>query len=431
MGWLVDNGPDRLGTFHPAEHFRKALYRPDVIQLVLAKGDSAEAVRVANAALKKAGVAVREAVTSVDKLLPPVVKLSVVDTSRLPAVTLKVEARSGAKEQPLQSLQILVDGRPFSGANARVVFGREEREDTRQWQVSLPPGRHQLAVLARSADAVALSNKVEVDTRTPADKPVLHVLAVGIDKYKDKTLNLTCAANDAKSLAKAFQDKCKGELFGDVRAQTLLNEKATRDGVLAELNKLRTDPQKPVKPNDTVVVFFACHGAKEKDRFYLLPHGAKVGDLAKTALPGKDLNAILSDFPCQVLLIMDSCHAAGFGPGGILGQKGLRPATDDAARAMTEGDVGIAVMCAAMGYEKAAERAGNGLLTKALVEALTETDVPFSRKNRQQYIHHLQAHVFDSVAAESKEKQHPFLYLPWFMESFPVRHLPEPPAGKR
>ena len=47
MGWIVDQGIDKLPSFYPAERFRKALYRPDVIKLVLEKGSVAEALRAA------------------------------------------------------------------------------------------------------------------------------------------------------------------------------------------------------------------------------------------------------------------------------------------------------------------------------------------------------------------------------------------------
>jgi hypothetical protein len=59
---------------------------------------------------------------------------------------------------------------------------------------------------------------------------------------------------------------------------------------------------------------------------------------------------------------------------------------------------------------------------------LTETkDVPFNPVNRKQYIHHLQSYVFDHVMAESKDSQHPFMYVPWLVESFPLRQVKEGP----
>ena len=63
--------------------------------------------------------------------------------------------------------------------------------------------------------------------------------------------------------------------------------------------------------------------------------------------------------------------------------------------------------------------------SRSAAEALTATtEVPYNHVNHKQYLHHLQSYVFDKVTSDSGEKQHPFLHLPWVVESFPVRTLP-------
>ena len=49
--------------------------------------------------------------------------------------------------------------------------------------------------------------------------------------------------------------------------------------------------------------------------------------------------------------------------------------------------------------------------------------VPFNRFNRRFYVHHLHTYVFDEVSQQSDDLQHPFLSLPWVVESFPVSHF--------
>jgi WD40 repeat protein len=122
MGWQVDNGPNKLGTFLPAERFRKALFRPDVIRLLLEKGQTGLALEAANKALQAEGIKVHKAVGEVDDLLPPKVKLIIIDKSKLPTVTLKVEAEASAKDQPLESLRLMVDGRPFTDKQAARTY---------------------------------------------------------------------------------------------------------------------------------------------------------------------------------------------------------------------------------------------------------------------------------------------------------------------
>ena len=78
--------------------------------------------------------------------------------------------------------------------------------------MTLPPGQHQLAVLARSAEASAISNEVEVDCRPAAEKPTLHVLAVGVNEYRDHDLNLKSAVNDARSVAQGLRPAQQGRV---------------------------------------------------------------------------------------------------------------------------------------------------------------------------------------------------------------------------
>jgi WD40 repeat protein len=426
MGWHVENGPDQLASFYPAARSRKKYHRPDVIKLVLEKGSATDALKAANAALPEEERARTDPPADVAKLLPPRVTLRRTGQDTDGTVTLATDIEVAVGAAPIRSLRLMIDRQPAHGDG----FVKELAAGTKvvSWpKLELPPGPHRVVVLARTADASLPSNALTIDTRPLTEWPAIRLLAVGISNYADKDLNLTCADKDAELLAAAFKESCEGTVFGTVVPRVLPNDKATRDGILKELAALRTDPKRRAKANDLVVVFFAGHGAKEKDQFYLLPHDAQVNNLAGTAISGTTLRDELKDMPCgRVLLILDACHAAGFGEGGRLAARNLKPATDDATRALTDDDVGVAVMCAAMGSEVAEERSGHGLFTRALADALTARGgVLHNRTNRRQYTLHLQTQVFDTVMDETHERQHPFLHLPWVMEPFALRELPE------
>ena len=82
----------------------------------------------------------------------------------------------------------------------------------------------------------------------------------------------------------------------------------------------------------------------------------------------------------------------------------------------------MAVLCAAMANEKAEGKGGHGLFTQAVLEALEKKPgVPYNRHNQRVYVHHLQTYLFDEVSLRSEDRQHPFLSLPWSVESFAVR----------
>jgi WD40 repeat protein len=424
MGWQVENGPDRLATFYPAERFRKQLYRPDVIQLVLEKGSVEEALAAANAARKQGGGAAPDQATDVAKLLPPRATLDVTDRSRLAQgkVKLRATAEAAAPGQPVTALRLLVDGRPLPDGQG-VLDLKDAKEKARaDWEITLPPGPHELKVLARGRDTAGASAAVPLDVPLPvAGRPALHVIAVGIDAYPQKALRLTCAVADATGLARAFAEHCAGpgNLFGEAKVTPpLLDGDAKRGAVLAALKGARAS----VRPGDLLVFSFAGHGARHGKEFYLLTHDADPDKLAQTALSGEDLRLALADMPCQVLLLLDACHSAA----------GVRAFIDEAARGLTDDETGVAVLCAAMGYEEAQERDGHGLFTRAVIGALSENaGVPFNRHDRRMYVLHLGAFVEDEVREWSKDAQHPFLIMPYVTESFPIRQVARQSPGGR
>jgi uncharacterized caspase-like protein len=311
-------------------------------------------------------------------------------------------------------LRLLVDGRPLPGGQGVKELKKGQPPEA-VWEFQLPPGAHELKALARAPDTADASAAVPVEVPSPAAaaRPTLYVVAVGIDKYPQQALRLDCAVADAKGLADAFKKHCAGpgNLFGEAKVTPLVDKQATRGAVRAALDKVRG----AVKPGDLLVFSFAGHGARQGKQFYLLTCDADPDKPADTALSGEDLRQKLADLPCQVLLLLDACHSAA----------GVRAFIDQAARGLTDDETAVAVLCAAMGYEKAGEENGHGLFTRAVIKALSEsTGVPFNRHDRRMYVLHLGAFVQDEVKEESHDEQHPFLALPYVTESFPIRQLP-------
>ncbi len=415
IGWKVDNGIDNAATFYPAEQFRKVLYRPDVIRLVLAKGSVAGALKAAEAARgPKEPNAVR-APAQLEKLLPAGVSLTQLPGTQLPTIKLQVAARQSCAEQPIKSLRLLVDGRPLPDRQAYVSFpeGKEQAQHQATWTVELPPGKHKLSVLARSRDDTpSVSNALTVTCPLPpAARPVLHHVAVGVSKYKNPKLDLQFAKADAEQLAGTVAQSCRGpgKYYRDVQSQCLLDKEATCKAVLDAIAAVR----KCAKANDLLVFSFAGHGVREEGEFFLLTHEADVTNakmLQKTAVSGTALRAALADFPCQVLLMLDACHSGALGAGALAG---YRPASDEAARALADVDLRVAVMCAALGHEEALEQKGNGLFTKAVLRALQHDPYCFfDRQTGEMNVYHLQAFVSQEVARDSDYKQTPYLKMP-------------------
>src|SRR5207237_1228171 len=157
---------------------------------------------------RKEGKIVPEGLADPNKLLPPKAFLQILDRKDLPKIKIKASAVPAVPNQPVTALRLLVDGRPLPD-KAGYTKGKTEAI----WDITLPPGKHHLAVLARGPDASSVSDSIEVEVADPGKQSALHILAIGINDYEDKTLKLDFAAADARAIADAFKKNSMGGLF--------------------------------------------------------------------------------------------------------------------------------------------------------------------------------------------------------------------------
>jgi WD40 repeat protein len=412
-GWHVNHGPGQMASFYPASQFRKTLYRPDVIGRLLDEGSLDKSLAAAD---QERGI--HSTRTEVAEVLPPKVEITSPNDSglRVPAARLQVEsiARSTGPN-PVTSLQLLLDGRPYQGEAGLQKIPYPRLGGVRSsWTVELPPGPHRLAVKATSAVSDALSDEREV-TFAPAGKTAdrpqarLFVLAIGINAYPGR-LHLECAAPDAQALATAFRQYSPG-LFTKVEARLLLDNQATRRNILESLAWLKA----LAKPGDVVVAFYAGHGdARRAGQFYLLPVDVDIKDLASTAISGELLKKELGDLPCSAMLLLDACYAGSFDKPGRK-TRALPGAADELIRDFVY-DAGLVVLCGAAKEQEAAEENGHGFFTKALVEGLSgqaERD-----ENGVVDLSALQLYVERRVRKLSGGEQEPTISRPSTVRSF-------------
>lgn len=415
FGWAVGGGPNELAAFHPAEKFAKHFRRPDVIKLTVEKGS----VKDALAALKAPPA------PAVETILPPAAKLELVGP---PGATVKLKATAvpGAPGKPVLAMRVLLDGRPLVD-DATAWTPKGDRAAEGECEVAIPPGAHELRVLARSADAAAVSDPVAVfGPPVPGQQPTLYRVCVGVSEYADPGLKLGAAANDAGAMFEALERHCVGpdNRFGAAKGKLVRDREATRAEVLKTLDGV----QKAARPGDLVVVFFAGHGvsrhdpATRADVYYLLTHESDVSKpLTDKALSGDDLQNGLKGMPCPVLLILDACHSAGAVPR----LREFRPAVDQVTRAVTHENVGVTVLTAAMSYETAGETAEHGHFTRGLLDGLKAgAGVPYDPHERRMYVHHLYAHAYGEVRHATRGKQNPCLNTPWTVPPLPIRDVP-------
>lgn len=311
IGWQTNNGPDKLADYAPASSFVNR-NRPDVMALLLAKGNVIDAIAAAGASAQK-----------IQQTAPTVQITSAAGNttlSRTAAFRVMVTPRAG---NALDRLSVSVNGhtravRRFAGD---AFDARDFQKQGERWvgtiSVKLRPGANTVTALAVGADkneSPVSSVTVTSAASAGGGLPALNVLAVGISKY-DRFLDLTYPDADAVSIADAFKAQ-EGRLFSRVDVMTLTDAQATRAGIRAALAALKNKGQTQDE-NDYNVVFVAGHGGDVNgDQYYLIPSDVDTSSEAsvqRTAVPWSDFDDALQSLPGNVILLLDACHSAGKG----------------------------------------------------------------------------------------------------------------------
>jgi len=402
FGFAVNNGPNALVTFHPADRFARHLRRPDVIRLAVEKGSVKAALEALNAKAP-----------AVESILPPDARLSLVGEPAAGRVKVRAKAEPRGVGKPVLAMRVLLDGRPLPNGAGVWTPGPTEAE----FEVDVPPGPHELKLLARSADGSAVSEGVVVRGVKAGGPPqTLFRVCVGIDAYDQSGLKLSTAAKDARDVFDALGRHCVGpdNRYAAAAGELVLDKDATR----ARVKQVLEETGRRAKPGDLMVVFFAGHGVKKGDFYYLLTRESDpAGELKGAALSGDDLRAALAGVECPVLLALDACHSTGAVPS-------LRNGADDLTRDLTADAVGVTVLSAAMAHETAGSSAGNGHFTAGLLKGLAAgAGVPFDPYERALYVHHLYSVVFSEVRRATNGRQNPFLNMPWTAPPLTVRDV--------
>ncbi len=189
-------------------------------------------------------------------------------------------------------------------------------EGTNRLQVRAYDGRYSANGKSSIVSLVVPAVAAPVETATRGEKPTLHVLSVGVDKYREANNKLNFAVKDAKAVAELFEGNFSSADFGKVSVLRLYDEQATRSEIENAFGKIAS--QVEINPhNDTVVVYLAGHGMNDKDTYYFIPQNSLSEDFVQTAISQKWLGeklAKISEYAKNILVFLDSCHSGAYDP---------------------------------------------------------------------------------------------------------------------
>jgi WD40 repeat protein len=277
-------------------------------------------------------------------------------------------------------------------------------------QLALDPGENTVEVVAYNGTnllaSVPAHTMIRFTGAPDTVKPMLHVLAIGINRYVDQGWippgspellafpPLRLAVSDAKDIAAALQEAGRGQ-YAAVRVTQVLDTEATLGRLQQTIERMAAE----INPRDTFVLFAAAHGTSHRGRYYMIPQDYNGGP-NPTALQERAISQDrLQDWIAnrikakKAIILLDTCESGAL-VGGYTRSRTDVPASEAAVGRLHEATGRPVLTAAAEGKPAFEGYEGHGVFTWTLLDALKNGD-----RNGNGFIElsELVAHVQDQV----------------------------------
>src|SRR5512145_128594 len=139
-------------------------------------------------------------------------------------------------------------------------------------EVEAMSGENEIGLAAFNAPNTVQSSMgiARFNSTIKPDEPHLYVLAIGIDRYEDASVNLKYAAKDARDFIAQLADKAK-TIYppSNIHLTTLVNGEAGKQNILAAIEKLSAR----IRHGDSFIFFDASHGLLWQSQYYIVTAG--------------------------------------------------------------------------------------------------------------------------------------------------------------
>lgn len=416
IGYHLNQGADKEGQFVSTAQLERKFYRHDLIAARL-QGDEDKIQQ----ALRAVGD-VRQVLAAG---LPPELELVSQDvvTTEQGGQTLKLTVRVKAGSGGVGGLGYSLNGVAQSDRGSHMAV--EGWAMPIVMEIPLAQGRNVVNVTASSQNGVAAKPlPVTVNVQAPKlVKPTLFVLAVGVSRYQDGSLNLNFADKDALAVGQALRQG-GAALFGQTQVVTLTNEQASG----ANIRRAFAELANKVRRGDVFVFYLAGHGKVFDGRYYFIPQDAvyrSESAFRSASLDEDTLSQLLASIPAEKsVILLDTCYAgkatkASLSRDNMLAARGGDRLDEKAAISRLMRATGRAVLAATgrdqvalEGYQK------HGYFTFALLEALSgRAD---SDQDKQVDVLEMLNYLDKRVPSLSKSRQYPTQEISPGFQNFPL-----------
>jgi hypothetical protein len=278
-------------------------------------------------------------------------------------------------DQGLKGLEIFVNDNPLvakTNRDIKISGGKHPRRLEFAERILLQKGKNEIRIQAIDTDALTAEKVLTVHYREVRKN--VWAVVIGIDRYQN-TRHLKYAGNDARAF---YNHLIRNNHIPEENVTLLLNEEA-------HINRLRsilgTHLKNKAGKDDMVIIFFAGHGACEKDvtspdkdglEKYILPYDADPKDLYASALPMSEISRIFNRIRSERLIfIADACYSGASG-GRTINLAGIRANISEAFLDRIVSGKGKIILTASGGNEVSSEddKLKHGVFTYFLLEGL-------------------------------------------------------------
>ncbi len=348
----------------------------------------AEKTRLEAEAAKKEVVALRnrekQLATQVDELKQRL------DRSMAPVLVVSKPVNGAKIESPntllhfiavsdkgIRQINVSLNGNPVKIDNKRGLKivntdGKFSKKVDIAEKLQLQNGQNIIKISVVDIDGISQEELLHV-TKVKARGDIWAIL-IGINRYQN-TRNLKYAVNDAR----AFRDYLKDYVgISDERIFYLANEDATKSRIESLLG---TTIKRKASRDDTVIIFYAGHGAVEPDpsnldgdgfEKYLLPHDADLEDLYSTSISMNNIRTIFTRIRAdRLIFIADTCYSGASGGRTMMTAKTRANLSDKFYERISKGKGRVIISsCSANEISKEDDNLQHGIFSYYMLEGL-------------------------------------------------------------
>jgi tetratricopeptide (TPR) repeat protein len=154
----------------------------------------------------------------------------------------------------------------------------------------------------------ALADVHKITTQRGNGVPQRYAVVIGIGNYKDRKIPpLHYTVADARAIYNVLVSEKYGFSLKD-NVKILINEEASTQNIKKIFG---TWLKQKVKEDDSVIIYFAGHGASEAKRTYWVTYDSDIENLYETAIGNDSISKMLNSIESKTLIVfLDSCYSA-------------------------------------------------------------------------------------------------------------------------